>query len=363
MQSFEIVKQIEPKSSFRVQAILGRYDLQSTRVRECFSGEIDTEGDWQIGLIVGNSGTGKTIISRQLFGTSYLEGVDYAADSVIDDMPPAASVDDITAMLSLVGFSSPPSWLKPYRVLSNGEKMRVDLARALLDDKALIVFDEYTSVVDRTVAKNGAYATQKAIRRQKGKRFIAVSCHEDVEEWLMPDWVFSTNSMSMVYNRRRYLRRPPIRLEIRTLDKSEKAEVWNRFRRYHYLDHSHRCTARAYVVYVDDTLCGFCSVLHYPHATVSNFKRAHRFVVLPDYQGIGIGHALINYVAQDQLTAGNRFLLVTSAYGLIHMLRRDPDWECFRSGRAMSPTDRRWIHRSSRNRATTSWEYLGPVGV
>ena len=94
-----------------------------------------------------------------------------------------------------VGFSSPPSWLKPYSVLSNGEKMRCDLARAMLSGQKLFVFDEFTSVVDRTIAKIGSFAMQKAVRRT-GKQFIAVTCHFDVEEWLMPDWVFDTNTMT-----------------------------------------------------------------------------------------------------------------------------------------------------------------------
>lgn len=81
-------------------------------------------------------------------------------------------------------------------MLSNGEKMRCDLARAILSDDELFVFDEFTSVVDRNVAKVGSFAMQKAIRKQKNKRMIAVTCHFDVEDWLLPDWVFNTNDMT-----------------------------------------------------------------------------------------------------------------------------------------------------------------------
>ena len=79
-------------------------------------------------------------------------------------MPKKCSLDDITKSFNAVGFSSPPSWLKSYNVLSNGEKMRVDLARALLENKELFVFDEFTSVVDRYIAKIGSLAVQKTIR-------------------------------------------------------------------------------------------------------------------------------------------------------------------------------------------------------
>ena len=58
-----------------------------------------------------------------------------------------------------------------------------------------VVFDEFTSVVDRQVAQTASLAISKAIRRTK-KRFIAVSCHSDIIEWLEPDWVFNTNDMT-----------------------------------------------------------------------------------------------------------------------------------------------------------------------
>jgi ABC-type glutathione transport system ATPase component len=195
MPSFDIVRKSKPKKSFRVASIVGKFDLNSESVEEHFAGDITFDNDWQIGLIVGNSGTGKTTIAKELFPDSYITEFDYSAEAVIDDFDKDMSVDKITKTFNAVGFSSPPSWLKPYSVLSNGQKMRVDLATALLEDKELIVFDEFTSVVDREVAKVGSNAIQKAVRRTD-KKFIAVGCHFDVEDWLLPDWVFDTNSMT-----------------------------------------------------------------------------------------------------------------------------------------------------------------------
>tara|TARA_R110000824_G_scaffold394800_1_gene594892 strand:- start:613 stop:885 length:273 start_codon:yes stop_codon:yes gene_type:complete len=56
------------------------------------------------------------------------------------------------------------------------------------------VFDEFTSMLDRNVARVGSFAIQKGIRKTK-KQFIAVTCHEDVKEWLLPDWALNTDSM------------------------------------------------------------------------------------------------------------------------------------------------------------------------
>lgn len=195
MPTFDIVKETKAPSSFRVESIIGKFDLQSKNITERFTGEISLPDEWSIGLIVGKSGTGKTTIAKELFPDSYITTFDYDGQTILDDMPDSKSVSDITSAFNSVGFSSPPSWLKPYSVLSNGQKMRVDLARAMLSDDKLFVFDEFTSVVDREVAKIGSYAMQKAIRRTD-KKFIAVTCHYDVEHWLLPDWVFETDSMT-----------------------------------------------------------------------------------------------------------------------------------------------------------------------
>jgi ABC-type dipeptide/oligopeptide/nickel transport system ATPase subunit len=199
MPSFDIVKTVNPKETFRVASVIGKFDLQSKRIEERFTGDIDIADDWQIGLIVGKSGTGKTTIAKQLFPDAYVTAFEYEAEAIVDDMPKAKSIDEITRTFNSVGFSSPPSWLKPYSVLSNGEKMRVDLASAILDEKNFFVFDEFTSVVDRNVAQIGSFAMQKAIRKTD-KKFIAVTCHADVEDWLLPDWTFSTDTMMFTVN-------------------------------------------------------------------------------------------------------------------------------------------------------------------
>lgn len=84
--------------------------------------------------------------------------------------------------------------------------MRVDIARALLLAQKIVVFDEFTSVVDRDVAKIASCAISKAIKRQNDKKFIAVTCHYDVVDWLEPDWVFCTDTME--FDRKKECGRP-----------------------------------------------------------------------------------------------------------------------------------------------------------
>jgi ABC-type ATPase with predicted acetyltransferase domain len=175
--------------------VIGSFALVDCKLEKRFKGVLPIDEEpWQIGVIVGRSGTGKTSIAKDLFGSAYIKRFEYSHKSILDDFPETLSVSDITKALCSVGFASPPDWLKSYDQLSQGEKMRVDIARALVLEQRLIVFDEFTSVVDREVAQVSAYAISKAVRKTQ-KRFIAVTCHYDVIDWLEPDWVFTTDTM------------------------------------------------------------------------------------------------------------------------------------------------------------------------
>ncbi len=186
--------------------MVGSYTLNDVKLEKHFKGSLPLENfDWQVGVIVGRSGSGKTSIAKQLFPGAYIRDFEYLSKCVLDDFPAGLETSEITRMLCSVGFASPPDWLKAYDCLSQGEKMRVDIARALCLEKPLVVFDEFTSVVDREIAKVSAFAISKAVRRSS-KKFIAVTCHYDVVDWLEPDWVFCTDTME--FSRKKGVCRP-----------------------------------------------------------------------------------------------------------------------------------------------------------
>lgn len=352
MPSFDIIKQVKPQKTFRVASVIGKFDLQSEQITEHFKGEINMPDKWQIGLIVGKSGTGKTTIAKQLFPNSYITNYQYNAETVLDDMPKNASVEEITSAFNSVGFSSPPSWLKPYSVLSNGQKMRVDLARAILEQNDLFVFDEFTSVVDRNVAQIGSFAMQKAIRKTD-KQFIAVTCHFDVIDWLLPDWIFNTDTMTFQLFEGQKKNRPTIKFEIyNTTDKT----IWKMFAKHHYLSHSHNNAANVFIATVNDEIAGFISVLHFPHPKVKNMKKVHRLVILPDYQGAGIGLRLLNEVGKLYKHEQQRFNIMTSAPSLIKALKNSKEWDCVRYGRVSEAKKGVLEGTTSKNRITASFE-------
>lgn len=358
MPNFDIVKTASPAKTFRVASVMGKFDLQSNQIQERFTGRINLPESWQIGLIVGKSGTGKSTIAKQLFPDAYITNFEYSAETILDDMPEGKSVDEIVKTFNAVGFSSPPSWLKPYSVLSNGEKMRVDLAQAILSESEMFVFDEFTSVVDRQVAQVGSFAMQKAIRKTQ-KKFIAVTCHFDVEDWLLPDWIFETDTMTFRQSEVQKKNRPELRFAI--YETTEKNYYWKMFAKHHYLNHSHNNAARVFIATVNDEVCGYCSVLHFSHATAKNIKKVHRLVMMPDYQGLSIGIRLLNEIGKIYQREGNRFTITTSSPSLIFGLKKEGNWRCSNYGRNKAHRGLNGVgHFGSSNRFTTSWELIPP---
>jgi ABC-type polar amino acid transport system ATPase subunit/GNAT superfamily N-acetyltransferase len=354
MPTFDIIKEVKPKQTFRVASVIGKFDLQSENIIEHFKGNIDIPEKWQVGLIVGKSGTGKTTIAKQLFENAYITSYEYSAETIFDDMPKECSLEQITNAFNSVGFSSPPSWLKPYSVLSNGQKMRVDLARAILEEQKFFVFDEFTSVVDRNVAQIGSFAMQKAIRKTD-KQFIAVTCHFDVQDWLLPDWVFNTDTMTFQSFEGQKKNRPEIKFEIFNYrDKS----IWKMFAKHHYLSHSHNNAANVFIATVNNQIAGFISVFHFPHPKVKNMKKVHRLVILPDYQGAGIGLKLLNEIGKIYKHEQQRFNIVTSAPSLINALKKSNQWITTRFSRNSSQSKGTTVGnmQTSSNRLTASFE-------
>ena len=352
MPTFDIIKETIAPKTFRVASVIGKFDLQSETIIEHFKGNIDIKNNWQIGLIVGKSGTGKTTIAKQLFPESYITSYQYNKESILDDMPEGCSVDEITRAFNSVGFSSPPSWLKPYSVLSNGQKMRVDLARAILEDNKLFVFDEFTSVVDREVAKIGSFAIQKAIRKTD-KQFIAVGCHYDIEEWLLPDWVFNTDTMTFHSYEGQKKNRPEIKFNIY---KAKDKSIWGMFAKHHYLSHSHNNAAHCYIATINDEIAGFLSVLHLPNKD-PRIKKVHRLVILPDYQGAGFGIKFLNEIGEIYKKGKWRFTITTSSPSLIFTLKNNILWRCNSIGRGGGNKGLKdMIKTEAKNRLVMSFE-------
>jgi GNAT superfamily N-acetyltransferase len=316
---------------------------------------------WLLGLIVGPSGSGKTTIATEVFKDAHIHSAfDWSEKaSLLDGFDKSASTKEIVETLSSVGLSSPPHWLKPFAHLSNGQKFRAELARLLLSGHKQVVFDEFTSVVDRDVAKVCCATLNKTIRRRLSPQLVAVSCHFDIIDWLQPDWIYEVGSNRFEW--RMLQRRPAISLNIYQTDIS----AWPIFKGHHYLSADISKSAQCYIATWNDKPVAFCSVLHFPHAKVRNFKREHRTVVLPDYQGVGIGNALSEAVAQHYVNQGFRFISTTSHPAMIRHRARSPLWRCHRALSHVSAgtrTSNQDLKRTlSVGRLSAGFEYVGGI--
>lgn len=362
MPCIDAVVECSVHKSFRVEQVAGMFDVSlEEKLRDRFTMEIPAaDEDWQIGVIVGPSGSGKTTIARKAFGEDFYQYGDWPEDKAVVDCFGDHSIRDITHVLTAVGFSSPPSWVKPYTVLSNGEKFRCELAKAIMDSSELIAFDEFTSVVDRVVAKVGAAAVSKAIRSGKvGRRFVAITCHYDVVEWLEPDWVVDMATKRLERGR---VRRPDITIEIFRCHYS----AWSLFTKHHYLNVKNSRSAHCYLATWDDTPVGFCSVL--PLLGKKGVWRLSRTVVLPDYQGVGVGSRLSEAVAAIYKDKGCRIVTTTSNPAMIAHRKKSPLWrvtKVYKTGTVKATwglqqgSKKQYAYASSPGRAVVSFEYLG----
>jgi energy-coupling factor transporter ATP-binding protein EcfA2 len=314
------------------------------------------EKPWHIGLIVGPSGCGKSTVARHLFGEVLAAQEALAAwpedRAVLDAFPAEMAIKEVVALLSSVGFSSPPAWLRPFRVLSTGEQFRVSLARLLAVAPELAVMDEYTSVVDRTVARIGSAALAKTVRR-RGGRFIAVTCHEDVEEWLQPDWVYRPAANGFAW--RCLQRRPTIDLAIGRASRP----LWRLFRPHHYLSTALAPAAVCFVACWQNRPVAFSAWITVPGQRT---KREHRTVVLPDYQGLGLGHAVSGYCAALWKALGYRVTSTTTHPAFVAARQRSSDWRLRRPPSLGRPSRGRWARlRHATTRLTAGFEYVGPA--
>ena len=347
----------------RVKQVEGMFDVPTaarSTVEIAIPDELEavargsTTQDWNVGLIVGPSGSGKSSVARDLWPEYSGDGFDWPADrAIVDGFD--AGIRETVQLLTSVGFGSPPSWLRPYRALSTGEQFRADLARALAGPDDPIVYDEFTSAVDRRVAQIGSHAVQKAVRRRK-QRFVAVTCHHDVVEWLQPDWVFRPDSTDFEWRRLQ----PHPRLEFDVFPVHHSA--WATFRHHHYLSATLHRAARCFVAEHDGQPVAFASYLHFAHPHAKRLKMFHRIVVLPDYQGIGLGGRLTEHVAQQLAGDGWSAHITTGHPAFVAFMRRSPRWRELTRGRnapARSATSLfRAKHTDPRRLATRSFAYV-----
>lgn len=310
---------------------------RAARVKSLFNAEngcnfdleidADLSGDWNIGVVVGPSGSGKTSIGKVIFGEDkiydYHEGWD-PDKPIIDEIAPDGDFNEVTGALSSVGLGDVPAWLRPFRVLSNGEQFRAGLARVICEKPQEIVIDEFTSVIDRQIAKIGSQAFQKAWRRSNPKgKVVILTPHYDIIDWIQPDWVIDTKTKT--FERGVPRGRPKIELEIWKVN----SYYWRFYKPHYYLNLPEPVAAEHYIGTVDGELA--CHICVCPRFETRGY-RGTRLVTMPEWQGAGVGTKFLNFIAQYCLDGNARcnrrypLYFHTSHPQLCSYLRRSPKW-------------------------------------
>lgn len=274
--------------------------------------------DFNIGVVYGGSGTGKTSILKHYFKKNIDKSYFDNSKSLISNFD-WLQPNQATELLSSMGLSSVPTWLRPFNVLSNGEQYRANLAYIVGKAKEgeVILIDEYTSVVDRDVAKAMSNALQKYIRRNN-KKIVLASCHFDIMDWLQPDWIYSPQKgrLEIATSRRQ---RPRIELQILRC----RYETWELFKQHHYLTEDLNKASKNFIILYNNKPVCFIAILPMPSGTIQNAYRISRIVVLPDFQGLGIGIKLLNYFGSMYKKDNKSLYIKTSNPSLFNGMSRN----------------------------------------
>lgn len=327
MNKIEVHNRVNDFNSYRAARVKSLFNAENGCNFDLAIEGVDLSGDWNIGVVVGASGSGKTSIGKQLFGggkiINIMEGWNRDRP-IIDDIAPDGDFNKVTGMLASVGLGDVPAWLRPFHVLSNGEQFRAGLARLICEGPEMAVVDEFTSVIDRQIARIGAHAFQKAWRRENPTgKVVLLTPHYDVLDWVRPDWVIDTTRRT--FERDCPRQRPKIELEIRKVDGS----YWRYFKPHYYLDLPMPIAAEYFVGTVEGELA--CHMAVSPWFNVGGY-RGTRLVTMPEWQGAGVGTRFLNAVAKYHLDGNGRknrrlpMYFHTSHPQLCAALRRSDEW-------------------------------------
>ena len=297
-----------------LEKIQAKYDIKDYKEQSVKIPELPQDG---IVLIVGTSGSGKSTILNTL-GTDRVLRISHN-QTVIENF---SSPEQGEELLLACGLRTIPTWFRSPVTLSNGERHRFEMAMRL--DQGIGAIDEFTSVVDRDTAKSLALSVRRYYDRQEIKKPLYIaSCHRDIVDWLDPEWVYDTD-LGVLENRRllHRLGRPRLALTIR----STSSFYWRYFSRYHYLDTAISKSAHYYVLLLGRKPIGFHAAIHSTNRDIHSYWRGHRTVILPEFQGMGIGTQFSDAIAEIYVSRGLRYFSKTAHPSFGEHREKSPLW-------------------------------------
>jgi GNAT superfamily N-acetyltransferase len=140
-------------------------------------------------------------------------------------------------------------------------------------------------------------------------------------DWLQPDWIYQPHGGR--FDWRSLQRHPAVDVAVHPIDRA----AWSLFAPYHYLSRHLAKGAQCYGAFLDGQCIAFTSYIHFPHPRTKNIKMGHRLVVLPDWQGLGLGGRLDDWLGQHLYEQGYRYHNVVAHPAMIAYYSKSPRWQ------------------------------------
>lgn len=275
--------------------------------------------EFNILYLTGMSGSGKTSM-LDYFKKAYNftdPKIEFESEKPIIDTI-GKNTEEALYLLNLVGLGEAFLYIKPFKVLSDGQKYRYKLAKIIESNQKVWCIDEFCSFLDRTTAKIVAYNTQK-VARKLGVKLIVATAHDDLQEYIQADYVFNFGmgeGLEIIRN----LSEPinpfldQIRIEEGTI------EDYKKLGKYHYKNTEARFTKKIFKMMFKDILIGV-AVYSMPRqqlvgrnvyfnkkyinergipnlkAVNKDFLMGSRYIIHPMFRGVGLGSELVKKTA------------------------------------------------------------------
>lgn len=326
MQDFIVNLSCKGSDSFYANKAANSVNLDiASKLEHNLKVSVNITDKYSVGLIIGSSGSGKTTLAKKMFGDDCLENVLKMDSSIIDQFSENLGYEERVDYLTGVGLTSIPCWIRPVYTLSTGQRERAEAAIKMSIDKELTVIDEWTSTVNREVAKVMSHSIQKAIRKTS-KKIVLISCHYDIIDWLNPDWIIDCNLQT--FEDRRSLqqdRREKLNFHLKRCD----SRSWKNFSQYHYLS-KNLAGGRLYNFGLYSETGGQIGFISFACYSFVNKKLYHsnRVVIHPDYIGLGLGIKMTTEASKIMHSMGFTVMAKFTSIAMLKARRNHPNWKC-----------------------------------
>lgn len=331
--------------SQKAQNLLQSFDYEPKEEKAPFV-RIPSIENWNVCVILGPSGTGKTT-SLKRFG----DPSDIEINPNVPVIDLTGDPDTLIPMFRKCGFGSVPSWCLPYYKLSNGERYRVQIALKLLRGDNPVILDEFGSYLDGPSAVFLASLVKK-LAKTTGRKFLIASLNPVIAQELEPDELIELGVPSI----RRSLRRERV-LQIQRVSRN----AWQIFKKHHYMSSNILSASKCFMLTMDNEIVAFNALKPFPHGTIKNAYNGHRTVVLPNFQGLGLGIIISDLTAGIAAVHGYKVYTKTVHPSLGEYREKSASWEPTAMNRKEGYNVKQTNLPDALNRMSYCHSYIGPA--